>query len=725
MAFTQHQTKRQITRFSINTANITQFYQNVQNTPLGENWPVVYLLHNDNYVPTPGSRKKLMYIGETTSAVRRMMEHFARTNPNYKDRKNLNLAHIIFDHTFNKSAILDIEQELIHMFSADGSNYELQNRNDGQSKQHQYFNREDYIASLRDIWDELRAAPIGIAKDTFEEVRNSNLFKYSPYTALTPQQEKACQQIVDSLIDAICNGTDINAVISGVAGTGKTVVLIKALSELMNIANSPLPTIAASGLTMPSGSRSTSRPSEDDDWEEAEHIEVSNKTLSRISRLKAAKPNGLKVAYVVPLSELLPPFRAVIKAVCGNASIVKSATEVANTPGQYDVIFVDEAHRLGTINKFGANKTPYKQACNNALGVVVYPGMPNPPTELDWISHKSKCCVYVYDKGQKVRSHASITHQDFSNVVLNKSYTNVYTLTAQMRCKAGDKYVRFLEDFFNNSISSSTPLPPWKGYDFRVYDDVDQMISAINAYNSPGNCGLSRVVAGYGWKWVTMGKRRAAIQALPHSAWDIHIGGHDYFWNEQSGNFIFKAEPEEIGCVHTVQGFDLNYVGIIFGPEIKYDPVTGFSIDKDNIFDSGVKTKNKVELLELTIRAYKIMMERGIRGCYVYACDPGLQAYLKQYIPSPAVAIQNLELKINGGTNKLTGLDISTNGTGINGSKVQLNKADVDAILSGNGGISTIETLTINNKIYEVADIRISEDDDEYYIVSIQQPKMS
>jgi len=713
MAFTHQQTNRSISRFTINTSNINQFYQAVQNARLGENWPVVYLLHNDHFNVGASINQKLLYIGETTSAFRRMMEHFSVSNTNYPERAKLDVAHIIFDQTFNKSAILDIEQELIHMFSADSSKYELQNRNDGQSSQHQYYERDQYITSLRDIWEDLRKSPINMAVDSFDEVRNSNLFKYSPYTALTPQQKKVCEQIVNSLIDAICNGKDFNAVISGVAGTGKTVVLIKVLSELMHIANSPV----ATPLPASSSPVSPSSPPKFNDDEENFGQALTRQI--KASRLKAAKPNGLKIAYVVPLSELLQPFKNVIKAVYGDDSIVKCATEVANTPGQYDIIFVDEAHRLGTINKFGANKNPYKLACLNAMGVAYTPGMINPPTELDWIHKKSNCCVYVYDEGQKVRSHKSIEHRDFDRIVLNQSFTTQYVLTTQMRCKAGDKYVRFLDDLFNSKINGSTPLPPWKGYDFRVYDDVGKMVTDINAYNNPGNCGLSRVVAGYGWKWVTMGKNRTELKTLSKSGWDIHIDGYDYFWNVQNGNFIFKADSEEIGCIHTVQGFDLNYVGIIFGPEIKYDPNNGFSIDETHIFDSGVKTRDKAQLLKFTLRAYKVMMERGIRGCYVYACDPGLQKYLKCNVPSPAAAQNNLEMTVNRGIIKLTGLDISSNGTGISGGKVELNKVEVDAIVSGHGGIGSIKTITIDGKPYDVTGSQISKDGD-YYVFSIR-----
>lgn len=726
MPFTKQQTNRNIREFQIDKENFAQFYAAVQADTHGENWPVVYLLHNDNYTIPSGKPKKLLYIGETTSAVRRMKEHFANTNSNYADRANLNVAHIIFDDTFNKSAILDIEQELIHLFSADSSHYELQNRNDGQSSQHQYYERDKYIDSLMNIWEELRQPSIKMAKDSFEDVRNSNLFKYSPYTALTSQQEKAVSDIVDSLIDAICRGKDYNAVISGVAGTGKTVVLIKALSELVHlakIANGPL---SSAGPSVPSASPG----SFDDDQEGSEQVSANKERIKKLQ--KALGGRQLKVAYVVPLSELKKPFETVVKAVCGDASIVKNATEVANTHGQYDVIFVDEAHRLGTVRKFGANKNPYKKACS-ALGLKYTPGMVNPPTELNWIVEKSKCRVFVYDENQKVRCYQSIEPEHFNDVVINKSYTTEYELTAQMRCKAGDKYVKFLNDLFNNTINKSgTPLPPWNGYDFRVYDDVDQMVTDINAWNNPGYCGLSRVVAGYGWKWNdpendaktgsktgTKGKgRHDIVNNLSHSNWDIHIGGYDYFWNAQDGNFIFKADRNEIGCVHTVQGFDLNYVGVIFGPEIKYDSRTGFSIDKTHIFDSGAKIKDEALCLQLTLRAYKVMMERGIRGCYVYACDPGLQEYLKQHIPSPDTARQNLDMRVNKGIDQLTGIDVSSNGTPITDNKIQLNKAEVDNVVSGKGGLGVLKSITIDNVPYDITGISLSEDND-YYVFSI------
>ncbi len=716
MSFLRVLTRRAIKRFDINPDNLNSFISSVESAPLGENWPVVYLLHNEYYQTATGSKEKLLYIGESTSASRRMKEHFSSSNKNFRDRIKLNEAHIIFDETFNKSAILDIEQELIRMFGADSSNYSLQNRNDGQSTQHQYYERDSYYTSLKEIWDELRSPSIGMAKDAFEEVRNSNLFKYSPYTALTSEQVKLCDDILDKLIDSLSNKTKFNAIIEGCAGTGKTVVLIKVLSELVRLSKIASPVSSTTGA-MPA----VPSPALDDDSSDSaiSDFERKEKDGVRAAKIRASCPSGLRVAYVVPLSELLKPFKIVIKAVCGDPDIVKSATEVANDAGKYDVIFVDEAHRLGTINKFGANKDPYKNACSKALGITYNKGMSNPPTELDWLVAKADNCVFVYDKNQKVRCHQSITYNDFDTVVLSKAYSHTYTLKMQMRCKAGSQYVEFLNALFDNDIKSGTPLPPWKGYDFRVYEDVEQMVSDINAYNSSGKCGLSRVVAGYGWKWVTKDKNRNSIKTLPKNNWDIHIDGHDFFWNVVNGNFIFNADRNEVGCVHTVQGFDLNYFGVIFGPEIKYDPAKGFHICKGNIYDSGAKTKNKEELLELTIRAYKVMMERGIRGCYVYACDPGLQEYFKKHIPSVAEARANVDIKITGSINQLTGLSVDSGGRTIK-DEIPIRKEDLDAIVDNTDGLTAIIKIAVDgDKEYYVHKVTLSADG-EYYVFSVR-----
>ena len=94
-----------------------------------------------------------------------------------------------------------------------------------------------------------------------------------------------------------------------------------------------------------------------------------------------------------------------------------------------------------------------------------------------------------------------------------------------------------------------------------------------------------------------------------------------------------KESINEIGCIHTTQGYDLNYVGVILGKEIDYDPTNNqMLIYPDNFYDTNVKKgSSPEELKRYIINSYKVMMERGIKGCYIYACNKNMNEYLKKY----------------------------------------------------------------------------------------------
>lgn len=706
MGFTKQDTQREIREFSIDINNLETYFNSItkQESLRGENYPIVYLLHNDT--------NKELYIGESTSAVRRMREHFDKTNKNYSARAKLNVAHIIFDDTFNKSAILDIEQELIHMFSVDSSKYTLQNRNDGQSCLHQYYNRDYYQNSLREIWDELHSK-IHLVNDSYEDVLNNNIFKYSPYVSLTQEQQDVCYGIVDELLNAIKNNCKYNAVIQGLAGTGKTVVLIKALALLKQVEQL--------AKQSPNNINNTNLFDDEEDLT-AEQILSRQKMDALVRKYNLLQRNqNLKIAYVVPLSELIDEFRIVFKAAINNSSVVCTATEVAKSSTQYDIIFVDESHRLGTINKFGVDKTPYKVACN-AVGMTYQQRMKNPPTELDWILQKSNCNVFVYDENQKVRGHQSILTQQFETKVLNQDFTKKKPLTKQMRCKAGEKYLRFLSDLFDNQIDKETPLPPYKGYDFRIYEDINDMAQDIFQKNN--TVGLSRLTAGYGWEWKTKGMKRTNIMSLAQKQWDIDIKGTCFFWNVD--NFIFNAANDkqrelEIGCVHTVQGFDLNYVGVIFGPEIDYDSQNGFYISEPT-YDNGVKVADKIEKLELVLRAYKVLMQRGIRGCYVYAVNKGIREYLSKYIPTNTEAIKNVDAEIIGVENPIVGLNVSAPKEWLDNTctSIKLKKDDLYRKIDSHS-LNELKVMTINSEFkFNIVNFDESSDN-EYVIFSISQ----
>ena len=132
------------------------------------------------------------------------------------------------------------------------------------------------------------------------------------------------------------------------------------------------------------------------------------------------------------------------------------------------------------------------------------------------------------------------------------------------------------------------------------------------------------MVAGYAWEWKSKSDK---------SAYDIILNDKGYRWNSTSTDWINSENAvNEIGCIHTVQGYDLNIAGVIFGEDIYYDNETGMiRINPKKYYDSLGKTKDSEKLKEYIIHIYETLMTRGINGTYVYACDPALREYLRRF----------------------------------------------------------------------------------------------
>lgn len=145
---------------------------------------------------------------------------------------------------------------------------------------------------------------------------------------------------------------------------------------------------------------------------------------------------------------------------------------------------------------------------------------------------------------------------------------------------------------------------------------------------------LCRTLAGYSWKWKSK-KCKSVSEAVSKGVEDIDLEGKKYVWNMSNQEWILRdGAVNEIGCIHTTQGYDLNYVAVIFGKEIDYDEKTdSIVIYKRKFYDTKVKAGvDDVMLKQYIINSYKVMMARGIKGCYVYACNKSLQNYLRRFI---------------------------------------------------------------------------------------------
>ncbi len=544
----------------------------------GKNWPVVYLIHND----------EKMYVGETSSFHNRFNQHLKNNA-----RDGLEIITFIDDEEFNKSAILDIEQRLIRLCGAD-KKYDLQNKNAGQSGTHDYFQREKYEQKIPEIWNAMEE--LKLTKHSYKKLINSNIFKYSPYTALTDEQNEVCYNVLNEILEALKKGKQSTSLICGSAGTGKTIVAINIAFTLANI------------MEMNIGV-------EDDDSDKW------NKLIRLWKEYINKKGSELKIGFVVPMQSLNATLSNVFKSVGGDKlkKIVISPYNVAD--GEYDLLIVDESHRLKRRKALSRDYNKFDESCAK-LKVDKYT-----TNQLEWIMKQSRHRILFRDSSQTIKP-ADIPYEEYNKFVNAVGFSE-HTITSQMRCLGGNDYLEYIANIFNSS-KKTQKIDTLKNYDIKVFNEIDELIRSIKEKEE--SMGLCRVLAGFAWKWKTHFKSLKTI--TEEGLYDIEIEGRKFIWNTTDKNWIMsKNAINEIGCVHTTQGYDLNYAGLIFGREIDWDEADNkLKIDLDLFFDTKVKEATSPEKIkEFIINAYKVMMVRGIKGCYMYACNPGMKKFLKKW----------------------------------------------------------------------------------------------
>jgi len=304
---------------------------------------------------------------------------------------------------------------------------------------------------------------------------------------------------------------------------------------------------------------------------------------------------------------------------CGSGAFVNSQ---ANS---YDTLIVDEAHRLN--EKSGL----YRNLGDNQVKELI---------------RAARCTVFFVDNDQRV-TLLDIGHTDELRrhaLDLGAEVTEL-ELSSQFRCNGSDGYLAWLDHTLDIRETANQTLGSAE-YDFRVFDNPAELHSLVELKNRANN--RSRVVAGYCWKWPS--KRDP-------QAWDIELPQFDYRrrWNLDKDGSLWIVTPgsvEQVGCIHTCQGLELDYVGVIIGPDLAcrdghiVTDATKRATSDQSV--KGLKAKLRTEpesaraLADAIIKnTYRTLMTRGMKGCYVYCTDAPLAAYLRSRLraePTTAVA---------------------------------------------------------------------------------------
>lgn len=547
---------------------------------LEENWPVVYQIYNNQQI----------YIGETTNLKNRMNQHLANVEKSSLKHGSLK---VVFDETFNKSAALDLESYLIQYFSGDGK-FRVLNRNDGMCDR-DYYGRENYRKTFEEIWNRLRE--LKIADKTISEINNSELFKFSPYKNLNFEQLNVVTEIVQNIDEAITSNTKSLSIIDGDAGTGKTIVIMylaKLLADLQSFDN------------------------KNDDIDDESNFNIFFEFENINQKFK-----NKSIALVIPQPSLCGRIRKIFDKIdLGGANIkIFSPIQFGKSNDDFDITLVDEAHLL----KVGVTGTLGKQV--HEIDQKIF-GNTDIHSELEWIMAKSKNVVMVFSDQQRIRP-ANISKSDI--LKYSDEYNmREYWLKTQMRSLGGKKYIDYIHDILSNDLRP-TQKEIFKDFEAKIFTNIQDFVAAIQKRES--EYGLSRMIAGFAWKWSSKEDKRE---------YDIRIDGMEFRWNSTQNNWIgSKNAPEEVGSIYTVQGDDLNYVGIIIGNDLLYR--NGKLIfNREACADSGAMKRSQRQvadneqiseddMLEQILRTYRILMNRAVKGVYIYACDEELKHYLTDY----------------------------------------------------------------------------------------------
>lgn len=550
--------------------------EETHNEELLFDYPTVYLIYKKDK-----RGQYNVYVGETNNIRQRTKQHLIEDPKTREDweafrsEKGVNMIVIGHDQ-FNKSLTLDIENKMMLYMSGVSSVKKLNNRRE--NDQNKYYTEEVRDNIFSKVWQELRKLE-GNLFPLERIIQDSALFKASPFHKLTSEQIQAKDLILERLMTSLFFEQENQLIlVEGEAGSGKTVLLSSIFYLLHQYSNGN------------------------------EHPEFKN----------------LSSFLLVNHDEQLKVYKDVIKKLgIDSKEVVSKPTHFITTHDpkeKVDVVLVDEAHLLWTQGKQS------------------YQGK----NQLKDIMARAKVVVAIFDPKQVLKTEGYLEDTAIKRLEAHAdSQKNLVRLENQMRINADEETVSWIR-----ALTDQREVWPMhqdsKGYDLRIFDDPVEMYHQIKLRNEDrDNAGLSRMVATFDWAYKQKGHPDDGGYWMVdaddlHLPWNLQLPIDEnqkhmvkkLAWSEQ------KQTIDEIGSTYTIQGFDLNYCGVIIGPSVKYrdgkiifDPNESHNSNaiRQRTFDDGHKEYVSDQLLANELN---VLLTRGVNGLYIYAVDENLKEKL-------------------------------------------------------------------------------------------------
>lgn len=345
------------------------------------------------------------------------------------------------------------------------------------------------------------------------------------------------------------------------------------------------------------------------------------KSVIAINLLAQLTQKGQVVQYVSKNGAPRQVYAAKLKGKLKKSSVDNmfkgSGTYVDVSKNMIHTVLVDEAHRLnaksGMFHNLGEN-------------------------QIKELIHAAKCSVFFIDESQRV------TMDDIGSVdeikkwaCIENSEVTEMELVSQFRCNGSNGYLAWVDDLLEIRPTANFTLDGLD-YDVNICSTPEELRERIIEKNKLAN--KARILAGYCWNWPKEGRNNTDYH-------DIVIGDFGISWNLATGQ-AFAIDPSsvnEAGCIHTTQGLEFDYVGVIIGDDMRYENghvVTDFTkrASTDQSL-KGIKKLNKENPKEAAVKAdeiikntYRTLITRGMKGCYIYCTDAKLSEYIRKRLPN-------------------------------------------------------------------------------------------